>query len=127
MLTGRCKKIEEDSETECKEGYYRNPETGRCKKKEAEKTPAECAEGYERNPDTNRCRKIRSSASLDYAPEDVVLTPETYNNPEVFVGAIALLIFAILAVLYTIFQFRQEISRPFRRIVQIIKTRKQGP
>lgn len=47
----------------CEIGYFRNPETGRCKKLEVTKTAetkieAPCQIGYERNPATGRCRKV---------------------------------------------------------------------
>lgn len=44
----------------CKSNQYRNPETGRCKKKESRKP---CKEGEYRHPETGRCRKIRRPTS----------------------------------------------------------------
>ncbi len=120
ILTGRCKKIESDTTTACKEGYYRNPETGRCKKQEAEKQAAECADGYERNPETNRCRKIRTSSDVDYAVEPTAETSERPNT-KVFIGGIVLAVLLILAIAFTIFQFRREIAKFFRRIWQRIR------
>jgi hypothetical protein len=50
----------------CGEGRYRNPETNRCKKieAEAESELKPCAEGYERNAETNRCRKVRENTGV---------------------------------------------------------------
>jgi serine/threonine protein kinase len=39
----------------CPEGKERNPETGRCRKKQVRKTRRNCPEGKELNPETGRC------------------------------------------------------------------------
>jgi hypothetical protein len=115
-VTGRCKKIEEETTSECKEGYYRNPETGRCKKVAAAKTLTPCAEGYERNPETNRCRKISTNDASQYSIEEVEkLDPSTTEQKQVFIGGIVLLVMAGISVIYIVFQYRQEISKLFRR------------
>ena len=78
--SGRCKKLEEPKvQAECAAGYFRNPETGRCKKVEVEDLPTPCASGYYRNPETGRCRKIASLASTTLTPckEGYYRHPET--------------------------------------------------
>ena len=96
------------TQTACKAGYYRNPLTGRCKKQVAAKTAKTCAEGYELNPDTNRCRKKRQDASK-YPVEDI--SNETYDNPQIFIAASALITLGALVLVYVIFQFRHEIVK----------------
>lgn len=76
-------KSSSDGLVPCKEGYYRNPATNRCKKlttsssttsggsasaKSTTSTGATdglvpCKEGYYRNPETNRCKKLVTSGS----------------------------------------------------------------
>ena len=78
--SGRCKKLEEPKvQAECAAGYFRNPETGRCKKVEVEDLPTPCASGYYRNPETGRCRKIATLASTTLTPckEGYYRHPET--------------------------------------------------
>lgn len=60
--TGNCVK-DKEAPAECADGYFRNPATGRCKKKSSDKKElSECADGYYRNPLTNRCKKNSSAA-----------------------------------------------------------------
>ncbi len=120
-LTNRCKKIEATSTAlaACKEGYERNPETNRCRKIEATTSElAPCKEGYERNPETNRCRKIRENTgeTLDYAP---VSTQKeiTYRNPKIFIAIIAVAAAILAGVIYTFYQYRQEIRKLIKNIV----------
>ncbi len=55
--TGRCKKVVVASlPSPCKEGQYRSPDTGRCRNIAAVASPTPCKQGQERNPETNRCR-----------------------------------------------------------------------
>lgn len=55
--------------TECPEGKYRNPDTGRCRTlEEAVNAISVCDEGYERNPVTNRCRKIQAATTAVLTP-----------------------------------------------------------
>ncbi len=55
--------------TECAEGKYRNPETGRCRNiEEAVNALAVCAEGEERNPATGRCRKLTVKLASTLVP-----------------------------------------------------------
>ena len=78
--SGRCKKLEEPKvQAECAAGYFRNPETGRCKKVEVEDLPTPCVSGYYRNPETGRCRKIATLASATLTPckEGYYRHPET--------------------------------------------------
>lgn len=50
--------------SECPDGKYRSPETGRCRTiEEAVNALSICEEGYERNAVTNRCRKVVSTAA----------------------------------------------------------------
>ncbi len=55
--------------TDCPEGKYRNPDTGRCRTvEEAVNALSGCDEGYERNPVTNRCRKLASLTASSLTP-----------------------------------------------------------
>jgi hypothetical protein len=76
--TGRCNKIPvETALAECPAGQYRNPDTGRCKKYETATTLAECPEGYYRNPATNRCKKIEQPNEPTPCAEGWERNPET--------------------------------------------------
>ena len=107
----------------CKAGYYRNPLTGRCKKQAAAKTAKTCPDGYELNPETNRCRKKRQDAS-QYPVEDT--TNETYDNPQIFIAAFALVALGILALAYVGFQFRHEIAKYAKRAKLLVWQRKKS-
>ncbi len=123
VLTNRCKKMPTTkTQTACKAGYYRNPLTGRCKKQAAAKTAKTCPEGYELNPSTNRCRKKRQDASK-FPVENI--TNETYDNPQIFIAAFALITLGILVLIYVIFQFRHEMSRFIKRATLIVCRRKK--
>ncbi|MBR3322853.1 hypothetical protein IKG13_02235 [Candidatus Saccharibacteria bacterium] len=123
VLTNRCKKMPTaKTQTACKAGYYRNPLTGRCKKQAAAKTAKTCPEGYELNPSTNRCRKKRQDASK-FPVENI--TNETYDNPQIFIAAFALITLGILVLIYVIFQFRHEMSRFIKRATLIVCRRKK--
>lgn len=50
----------------CEDGYFRNEETGRCRKIEIEPDPIECPAGKELNIETGRCRNL-SSTNVVYA------------------------------------------------------------
>ena len=57
----------------------------------------ECKEGYERNPDTGRCRKVRTNTAQEYP-----VTPpseENYESPQIFIagGVIAALLIGGIA------------------------------
>ena len=121
-LTRRCKTIETAAVAlaPCKEGYERNPETNRCRKKTtvSVNSLAPCKEGYERNPETNRCRKIRENdgESVDYAPTPVD-NSETYQNPKVFTALATIVIILAASIIYVIYQYRRELCRVARRVL----------
>jgi hypothetical protein len=97
----------------CKDGYYRNPATGRCKKYEEPKAAKVCDEGYELNPETNRCRKIRANNLSDFPVEEV--KEESYDNPKIFIAVWVLVALGAVIVIYVIIQFRHEIAKLFLR------------
>ena len=105
--------VAETEPAACKDGYYRNPETGRCKKYEEPEEPKTCEEGYELNPETNRCRKIRASNLSDFPVEEV--KEESHSSPQVFVAVWALVALGVIIVVYVVIQFRHEIVKIFRR------------
>lgn len=112
--TGNCVKATSITTTECPAGKYRNPLTGRCKKIATAATQKECAAGYERNPETNRCRKITTANNgAEYA-----LVPTTYSDHKSFIGLGVVAILVLLGVVYIILQFRREIARATRKLVQ---------
>lgn len=116
--TNRCRSIVADvvALTPCEEGQERNAETNRCRKiviaavlDDSELTP--CKEGQERNPETNRCRNIISNIPVaDYAP---VQTEEPTNN---YVGMWSLVGVGSVAVVYGIWEWRQEIVKLTRKL-----------
>lgn len=62
-LTNRCRKLPATYQlTPCKEGQYRNEETGRCRSilQAVSSTLKPCADDQFRNPVTGRCKKIAS-------------------------------------------------------------------
>ena len=114
--TGRCKLIAaaESTQTPCKEGQERNAETNRCRSiAAAQSTQAPCKEGQERNPETNRCRNIVKMSSADHAVKGV--QTQAGNQPSwYYIGAIALIIAAILA--YAVWEWRQELKDVWLRL-----------
>lgn len=118
--TGNCVKSSTlaTTVTECKEGYYRNPETGRCKKL-VSSTSQECKAGYERNPETGRCRKIKTNTGADYS-----LETREYEQKSVFLALGAVIIIVTIGVIYVVFQFRREIKEFFQKLFK--KRKKQS-
>lgn len=115
-MTGRCKTIPSESVKICKDGYYLNPLTNRCRKiPEGSPEVAECKEGYERNPETNRCRKIRIDSEMDYAPE--VSNEETFSNPKVFIATVVIVLVIAVAMIILIYQYRHELKKFFKRVI----------
>ncbi len=79
--TGRCRLIPAESSTlvPCKPGQERNPETNRCRNiVTGESTLTPCKPGQERNSETNRCRNITSSTVSNLVP----CKPGQERNPE---------------------------------------------
>jgi hypothetical protein len=115
--TNRCRSIVSDVETliPCAEGQERNPDTNRCRSIATAVLGASdlkpCDPGQERNPDTNRCRNIVSAIpQADYAPEQ---TSETSNN---YVLWWSLAGVGLVAIIYGVWEWRQEIGRLVRKI-----------
>jgi hypothetical protein len=139
VATGNCVK-DVDPPAECAENQYRNPDTGRCKKLDSEKTLAECAEGQFRNPLTNRCKKIASDDELSPCAEGWERNPETNRCRKTPIGSEAAYAVgpmsdsgqdrawlwiggggaALLGAMIA-WQFRPEIGRLFGRIVSKVK------
>lgn len=69
-VTGNCVNIPVPpaGPAACAPGYYRHPETGRCRKLATAKAPAPCKEGYYRSEATGRCRSIASVAAKTLKP-----------------------------------------------------------
>jgi len=115
--TNRCRSIISDVAplVACSEGEERNPETNRCRSIVAAVLGASelkpCDVGQERNPDTNRCRNIVSAMpQADYAPEK---TNEASNN---YVLWWSLAGVGFVAIVYGIWEWRQEIGRLIQKI-----------
>ncbi len=98
----------------CPEGKVINPDTGNCVKDTESTMPKPCEEGYERNPDTGRCRKVRTNTATEYPVEDI--EEKTYESPKIFTAVWALVVLAVLAAAYAVFQFRHEIAKLFMRL-----------
>ncbi|MDO4759171.1 MAG: hypothetical protein Q4A30_00050 [Candidatus Saccharibacteria bacterium] len=115
--TGNCIKSATLSQlsSDCPPSFYRNPATGRCKKLVAT-TDSSCPPGYERHPETKRCRKIKQNTGAPY-PVSLELS-ETRDSFLAF-GAVVLILLG--GVFYTVFQFRHELQKFFRKIIQYIK------
>ncbi len=99
--TGRCRTLEEtvNALATCEEGYERNPTTNRCRKTVTAMTVATltpCLEGQERNPTTNRCRSIASAvAELMPCDEGYDRNPETNRCRKVQVAAMPVAAFPV--------------------------------
>lgn len=63
--------------TPCPSGWYRSPETKRCRKIPEVKSPAACPVGQERSAETGRCRKIVAEKTVAPCPAGQVRNPET--------------------------------------------------
>jgi hypothetical protein len=88
ILTGRCKKVEVTSEKTCKDGYYLNPETG-------------------------RCRKIVENKSADYGIE-----PEKFEERSSFVALYTVIGVVVAGGMYLIYEFRHQIGKAWRRVIK---------
>jgi len=140
-LTNRCRNIETDAAvlTTCDGDEYRNPETNRCRKVAslASVTVTPCSEGQERNPDTNRCRKIAGASTTALTPckAGQERSPETNRCRKIetastaaitdppgkqgidAVGGVALGVVGLVAVGYGVFEWRNEITVAFGRLL----------
>ncbi|MDO4781097.1 MAG: lamin tail domain-containing protein [Candidatus Saccharibacteria bacterium] len=63
--------------TPCPSGWYRSPETKRCRKIPEVKPPVACPVGQERSAETGRCRKIVAEKTTVPCPAGQVRNPET--------------------------------------------------
>ena len=75
----------------------------------AEKT---CKEGYYLNPDTNRCRKIKENKGANYS-----LEPENYEEQSSFVALYAVLGIVGLGMIYLVYEFRHEIAKLWHKVL----------
>ena len=115
--TNRCRSIISDVAplVACSEGKERNPETNRCRSIVAAVLGTgdikPCDIGQERNPDTNRCRNIISSMpQTNFAPEQ---TSENSNNNVLWWSLAGV---GFVAIVYGVWEWRQEISRLVQKI-----------
>jgi len=116
--TNRCRSIVEDIATliPCGEGEERNPETNRCRLIVTAVLGASdlkpCDVGQERNPETNRCRNIVNATipQADYAPEQTGKDP---NNNVLWWSLAGV---GFVAIVYGVWEWRQEIGRLFQKI-----------
>ncbi|MBQ2695225.1 lamin tail domain-containing protein [Candidatus Saccharibacteria bacterium] len=114
--TGNCVKVTSVSQKVCGEGKYLNVLTGRCKKIE-ETTEKVCKEGYYLNPKTNRCNKIKENTGADYS----INTEETYDEKSSFVALYAVIGVVVAGLLYIIYEFRREIGKVCRRVLEKLR------
>ncbi len=114
--TNRCRNIVSNvvALTMCAEGQERNPETNRCRTVTAvlgASDLAPCKAGQERNPDTNRCRNVISS--IPVAAYATIQTSESSNN---YIGWWSLIGVGAVAIVYGIWEWRQEIINIIRKL-----------
>lgn len=118
--TNRCRSVITKTSTlkPCADNEYRSEETGRCRSVLGASTtaPEACPEGQYRNPDTNRCRKIVSLTKLDYPSE----VPLTVSGGEYGVALLSGATIFLLA--YGLFEWREEITNVFKRIVRFLRS-----
>ena len=120
--TNRCRLIVTSSVTvtPCKDNQYRSEETNRCRTIASSDEPATCKEGQERNPDTNRCRTIKSVSKADYGVLGVQ-SSTSGNNVSLWLTVILII---LLALVYTLWEWRYEIRKLFRRFKHFVRVRK---
>ena len=120
--TNRCRlaSTSNSTVTPCKDNQYRSEETNRCRNiASTSDVPAPCKEGQERNPETNRCRTVVAMTKADYA----VLGTETKGKSNVYVWfAVAGVL--LLAIAYSIWEWRFEIHKIIKRIAKVVRRRK---
>lgn len=121
--TNRCRNIASDVAglTQCAEGQERNPETNRCRSVAILGTSelAPCKEGQERNPDTNRCRNVVSDMpQADFAPKQASQTENNYVLWWSIAGV------GLVAIIYGIWEWRQEIGRLVHKLGGLFGRRK---
>ncbi|MDO4713027.1 MAG: hypothetical protein Q4B05_03965 [Candidatus Saccharibacteria bacterium] len=96
--TKRCRKIvAAKTPAPCREGYYRSEITGRCRSiaAAAAKTLKPCADGYFRNPATGRCKKIAADSEvLKECPEGFERNPVTNRCRKIKAASMPLAEFA---------------------------------
>lgn len=98
----------------CREGYFRNPETGRCKKITIVNKEKPCPKGQEKNPETKRCRKVKILAKNTGADHPILSTKD--NTQQVFTATLLVALVLFSSLIYVIFQFRKEIGKVFNRL-----------
>lgn len=91
--TNRCRKIPSNTSTlvPCKDGQYRSEETNRCRNIITDIVKlVPCSEGEERNPETNRCRRVisESIAMLEPCKEGQERNPDTNRCRNVVLDSI---------------------------------------
>ena len=112
--TGNCVKVTSLAEKICGEGKYLNILTGRCKSNGSSSSGTkECKEVYYYNEETKRCRKIKENDGEDYA-----VVPETFAEETSFVALYLVLGVVGVGLIYIIYEFRHDIMRIFRRVMR---------
>ena len=106
-------KVTSVAEKVCGEGQYLNILTGRCKKIPENSGPKECKEGYVLNEETGRCKKIKQNDGATFA-----LVPETYNENSNFVALYLVLGVVGVGLIYIVYEFRRDISKFLKKIVR---------
>ncbi|MDB5162121.1 MAG: hypothetical protein JWM52_629 [Candidatus Saccharibacteria bacterium] len=121
--TNRCRLIVANvgTVTPCKDNQYRSEETNRCRNIVSSDTAqASCKEGQERNPDTNRCRTIKSVSKADYG----VLGVQSSNSSGDSALWVTIIAIVVLALVYTIWEWRYEIFKLLRRFKHFVRVHK---
>ena len=70
-----------------------------------------CKEGYYLNPETNRCKRIAENKGADYG-----LTPENYDENTAFIALYAVLGVLGVGLIYLGWEFRDEIKKIGKKI-----------
>lgn len=122
LETNRCRLIATNSRTPtpCKDNQYRSEATGRCRNIAASSSPAPCKEGQERNPETNRCRNIVKMSNADYS----VLGAQTESGGGTWYMWAAIGGILLLALAYTVWEWRYELSKLFDQLRRLVRLRK---
>lgn len=120
--TNRCRLVEttQKTQTPCKDNQYRSEETNRCRNIASTDGPTPCKEGQERSPETNRCRTVKKISDANY---EVLGATTSSDETNWYVWA-AIGGILLLALAYSIWEWRFEISRLFERLTKFVGIRK---
>ncbi|UTX51454.1 lamin tail domain-containing protein [Candidatus Saccharibacteria bacterium TM7i] len=114
--TGRCKKKGVVAvAASCKIGQYRSEETGRCRNVATAKIPTDCKQGQERNPETNRCR---NSKQMTKAGHGVEVKPTITSGGVAWYAWVLVGVIVVGVLAYGAWEWRGELYKIWQKLRQ---------